>query len=440
MAGKVFISYRRAGNPKDALLVFNHLKEKLGHPHVFMDVRGIRPGDDFVEVLEQQLADCTVLLALIGPDWLQVKDAQGLRRLDDEDDFVRVEIRTALNKAGMRVVPVLLDGAPMPRKADLPEDLQRLTRRQGLPVNAADPHAFDSATGRLLEVLLETLALQTHTPQTSAKPPVSPPPAPKHALPSWVHRADKDDIGRWFEFKLKDAVHSMGWIEAGSFWMGSPEAEKERYDDELRHRVTLSQGFWMADTACTQALWQAVMGDNPSNFTGDAQLPVESVSWNDIQQRFLPAANRLLPGLNLRLPTEAEWEYACRAGSERPFHFGSQVAPAQANYDGNYPYAGGTKGEYRQKTLPVKSFLPNDWGLYQMHGNVWEWCADGYGPYGAGEVRDPKGVDTAASRVLRGGSWGSVARYLRAADRSHLVPDVRGYGVGFRVCRSSPIE
>ena len=115
MAGKIFISYRRSGSPKDALLVYKHLSAEFGPAAVFMDVNGIRPGDDFVEVLEQQLADCNVLLALIGPDWLHAKNEHGGRKLDDEDDFVRVEICTALQR-GMRVVPILLDGAPMPRK------------------------------------------------------------------------------------------------------------------------------------------------------------------------------------------------------------------------------------------------------------------------------------------------------------------------------------
>ena len=178
-----------------------------------------------------------------------------------------------------------------------------------------------------------------------------------------------------------------------------------------------------------QALWQAVMGSNPSMFQSPDR-PVEQVSWNDIQERFLPAAERLLPGLNLRLPTEAEWEYACRAGTQ-------QISPAQANYDGNYPYAGGAKGEYRQKTLPVKRFQPNPFGLYQMHGNVWEWCADAYAPYPAGDAHDPTGPATAPTRVLRGGSWGGNARVLRAADRHHDDPYHRNVNFGFRVCSSS---
>ncbi len=442
MVGRVFISYRRAGNPKDALLIYRHLVDQLGAAAVFMDTKGIRPGDDFVEVLERQLKGCRVLLALIGPDWLQARDDHGRRRLEDEDDFVRVEIRTALQTEGLRVVPVLLDGVPMPRKHDLPDDLHRLTRRQGLPVNAADPHAFDHAMERLVEVLRE--ALDAQLVPADKPPPVTDAPAPVPARahksrPAWIHEEGTDDIGRWLSFRVKDALQHLRWIEPGSFWMGSPEYEKERVDDEQRHRVTLSQGFWMADTACTQALWQAVLGDNPSHFQGDPERPVEQVSWHDIRQRFLPAVNRQLPGLDLRLPTEAEWEFACRGASQTPFSFGHQITPELANFDGNFPYAGGAKGLFREKTLPVKALAANRWGLYQMHGNVWEWCYDGYGPYGPEDVRDPRGIETAASRVLRGGSWCGSAGRLRAAYRYHYVP-VFGGSFGFRVCRSSPIE
>ncbi|MER2603391.1 MAG: formylglycine-generating enzyme family protein, partial [Candidatus Competibacter phosphatis] len=173
------------------------------------------------------------------------------------------------------------------------------------------------------------------------------------------------------------ATQRLRWIEPGSFLMGSPEDEPERSSDEgPRHWVTLSRGFWLADSACTQALWQAVMGSNPSAFKENAQRPVEQVSWNDVQG-FLRRLEALLPGCRADLPTEAEWEYACRAGAETPFSFGEQITPEQVNYNGEHPYAGGKKGLYRQQTVPVKSLPPNAWGLYEMHGNVDEWCADG---------------------------------------------------------------
>jgi hypothetical protein len=179
--------------------------------------------------------------------------------------------------------------------------------------------------------------------------------------------------------------------------------------------VRLSRGFWLADTVCTQALWQAVTGANPSHFKDDARNPVESVSWDDVQA-FLSELNRRVPGLQARLPSEAEWEYACRAGTTTPFSFGDNITPEQVNYDGNQPYAGGEKGLYRQKTVPAGSLPANPWGLYEMHGNVWEWCADWYGDYPNTPQVDPTGPQTGGSRVLRGGSWNSF-RQVRALCR-----------------------
>ena len=190
-----------------------------------------------------------------------------------------------------------------------------------------------------------------------------------------------DRFGLWASFEIRasqeTATQRLRWIEPGSFLMGSPEDEPEREEREGPvHQVTLSRGFWLADTACTQALWQAVMGTNPSSFTGDPERPVEQVSWEDVQE-FLGKLEALLPGYAAALPTEVEWEYACRAGSRTPFSFGEQISPKEVNYDGNYPYAGGEKGEYRETTVAVRSLPPNAWGLYEMHGNVDEWCADG---------------------------------------------------------------
>lgn len=214
--------------------------------------------------------------------------------------------------------------------------------------------------------------------------------------------------------------------------MGSPESEAERGSNEVQHPVTLTQGFWLTDTACTQALWQAVMNDNPSHFTGDPGLPVESVSWLDVQQ-FIERLNALFPDLQAKLPSEAQWEYACRAGTQTPFSFGGNVTPNQVNYHGNYPYADGGEGLYRGGTAPVKSLPPNPWGVYEMHGNVWEWCADWYGDYLHEAVIDPVGPDQGGLRVVRGGAWASDARHTRSAYRDEYWPDRRSSGLGFRL-------
>jgi sulfatase modifying factor 1 len=250
---------------------------------------------------------------------------------------------------------------------------------------------------------------------------------------SWASDWGKDRYGLWIAFTYKNVRQCFRWIKPGKFMMGSPGNESERDDDEILHEVTLTQGFWMANTACTQALWQAVMGENPSVFKG-ADRPLENVSWNDCRE-FIDKINGLKPGLNLRLPTEAEWEYACRAGTQTPFWFGDNITPEQVNYDGNYPYAGGKKGKYRKETAEVKSLPCNGWGLYQMHGNVWEWCSDWYGDYPGGSVIDPTGPSDGAFRVLRGGSWIYFGRNCRSADRFRFDPAFRDYDAGFRLAR-----
>uniref|UniRef100_UPI0025EF8A51 formylglycine-generating enzyme family protein n=1 Tax=uncultured Thiodictyon sp. TaxID=1846217 RepID=UPI0025EF8A51 len=254
--------------------------------------------------------------------------------------------------------------------------------------------------------------------------------------PDWAVRHGVDQAGWWAEFAVKGVVQRLRWVPPGEFLMGSPADEAERYSDEAQHPVVLSHGYWLADTACTQALWEAVLRENPSRFKG-AERPVEQVNWDDITQRFLPALNARVPGLEAVLPTEAQWECACRAGTRTPFSFGSNITTDQVNYDGNYPYAGGAKGKYREQTVEVKALPANDWGLYQMHGNVWEWCADGVGDYPAEAVVDPPGPPEGRERVLRGGSWFAPARLCRSARRIGYGPARRNAFIGLRLSRGS---
>ncbi|MGE5341986.1 MAG: formylglycine-generating enzyme family protein [Candidatus Omnitrophota bacterium] len=249
----------------------------------------------------------------------------------------------------------------------------------------------------------------------------------------WASDWGEDPMGYWMSFTYKNVRQIFRWIPPGTFMMGSPDDEPERDDDERLHEVILTHGFWLADTCCTQALWQAIMGENPSRFKGENH-PVENVSWDNCMT-FIDRINRLKDGLNLRLPTEAEWEYACRAGTTTPFSFGRNVTPEQVNYDGRYPYKGGEKGEYREETVDVKSLPCNDWGLYEMHGNVWEWCADWYGDYTTEPAIDPKGPVSGAFRVLRGGSWFDYALSVRSAMRGRFDPGVRNVSIGFRLSR-----
>ncbi|WP_374681275.1 formylglycine-generating enzyme family protein [Accumulibacter sp.] len=248
---------------------------------------------------------------------------------------------------------------------------------------------------------------------------------------------DEDQFGRSLVLSVGQARQVFRWIEAGRFLMGSPPDEPERGHSETLHEVGLSRGFWLADTACTQAFWLAVWPVNPSHFQEHADNPVENISWHDAQG-FIAELNRRLPELHARLPTEAEWEYACRAGTATPFACGEQITPAQANYHGGYPYAGGQQGPYRQKTVPAASLPANPWGLFEMHGNVWEWCADWYAEYPGERQADPVGPPYGKQRVLRGGTWSDPGRYARSANRSRIEPAYRPRSSGFRIALSQP--
>jgi formylglycine-generating enzyme required for sulfatase activity len=234
-------------------------------------------------------------------------------------------------------------------------------------------------------------------------------------------------------------------IPSGSFLMGSPEDEPERVEREgPQHDVTLGS-FFMAQTPITQAQWRAVAGwpkverdlePDPSRFKG-ANRPVEQVSWFDALE-FCRRLNQRT-GQRYGLPSEAQWEYACRAGSTTPFHFGATLMPELANYDGNYVYGNGPKGTYRQQTINVASFPANGWGLHDMHGNVWEWCADHWHEsYNFAPGDDQPWLIPAAAaderRLLRGGSWNLLPAGCRSACRGSNHPDNRDGSIGFRVC------
>ncbi len=211
-------------------------------------------------------------------------------------------------------------------------------------------------------------------------------------------------------------------IPAGKLMMGSPEAEEGRDDDEDQHEVTISKPFYMGVTAVTQAQYAAVMGENPSEFKGEAN-PVESVSWDEAVEFCKKLSEKT--GRMVRLPTEAEWEYACRAATKTAYPFGGDDADLEnyAWYDGNSDGA----------THPVGQKKPNAWDLYDMHGNVWEWCADWYEDYPDGAATDPQGPESGTDRVRRGGSWEDSPDHCRSAYRDFADPDGDDSSSGFRV-------
>jgi formylglycine-generating enzyme required for sulfatase activity len=275
--------------------------------------------------------------------------------------------------------------------------------------------------------------------------------------PPWACEWGQDRQGVFAGFKIGTARQRMRWIPHGAFTMGSPSDEPGHFGNEApAHRVTISRGFWLGDTPCTQALWQAVMGDNPSRFESPDR-PVESVSWRDVQE-FLKRSEAMAPGLGLVLPTEAQWEYACRAETETAISSGAMAILGDANAPALDPiawYAGNSGREFdlaegqdtsswpekqypdkKAGTRRVRQKLRNPWGLYDILGNVWEWCADGPRDYGVSDEIDPVGpLDGAGRRVVRGGSWGLGARLCRSACRSADVPGDRRGSIGFRCAR-----
>lgn len=228
------------------------------------------------------------------------------------------------------------------------------------------------------------------------------------------------------EIRLTNGVGmEFVYIEPGSFVMGSPSSEPGRYSNEIPHRVTLTKGYYLQTTEVTQGQWRHVMGDNPSHFSecGD-DCPVERVSWHDAQD-FIGKLNQIEGHGMLRLPTEAEWEYASRAGSGTPYADGNTL-------DEMGWYRDNSEGQ----THRVGQKKANAWGLHDMHGNVWEWCADWKGGYSSNPVADPKGPASGTDRILRGGGWLSGAKFCRSAVHSGGAPDSRLTNLGFRIAYS----
>jgi len=278
--------------------------------------------------------------------------------------------------------------------------------------------------------------------------------------PEWASAWGQDELGVWVEFTLENVSQRLRWIPAGTFRMGSPEGEPGRYDDEgPLHPVRIRQGFWLFDTPVTQALWQAVMGENPSRFPSP-ERPVERVSWDDCND-FLERINQRISGLQLLLPSEAQWEYACRAGEQGAIYTGALEIPGDGNAPALDPIAwyGGNSGvgfelengetigylsdrQYPDNpsgTHPVGQKRPNPWGLYDMLGNVWEWTADAWHGSYEGAPADGSAWDegkAGAGRVYRGGSWGGLARSCRCAYRYWDRPDFRNRLLGFRPARA----
>ncbi len=441
MSGKIFLNYRRDDSRWPTLSLYNLLAQAFPREQLFMDVEGyIRPGDDFVEVLEEQVSACEVMIVVIGPQWLAGPD--GRRRIDDPQDFVHIEIATALTRK-IRVIPVLVDGASMPGAGDLPEPLKALTRRQATRLS----HDRFNADGQgLVKALHESLGARKAPPAASGDP------------------ALRVRPGSGESFRDLDApwCPEMVVVPAGAFMMGTAPAEIEVLCKEYKewaeffkreapqHKVTIAKPFAAGRFAVTRgefAFFAKETGHDMSGgayvwsggewkkdpkkswqdpgFTQDDSHPAVCVNWHDARAYAKWLSEKT--GKDYRLLSEAEWEHACRAGTATPFWWGKSISTDQGNYNGDYTFGGGKKGEYRKKTVPVKTFQPNPWGLYQVHGNVWEWCEDCWNDSYDGAPDDGSAHTTGdgAFRALRGGSWDGFPVFLRAASRSRTTQTVR---------------
>jgi formylglycine-generating enzyme required for sulfatase activity len=437
MSGKIFLNYRRDDSRWPTLSLYNLLAQVFPREQLFMDVEGhIRPGDDFVEVLEQQVSACEVMIVVIGPQWLSLTDEGGSPRIADTRDFVHIEIATALARK-IRVIPVLVDGANMPKEGALPEPLKALTRRQAIRLS----HDRFGADGQgVVKALQEIIGGNMRD---------------DSALPARPGSGEsfRDGDARW--------VPEMVVVPAGSFMMGTADAEITALCKEYRgdakyfraegpqHKVIIAKPFAIGRFPVTRGEFAVFVKETGHSdpdevcrslgdpgFAEDDSYPVVYVSWADAKAYATWLSGKT--GKGYRLPSEAEWEYACRAATRTPFWWGSSISTDQANYDGTFILGGARKGEYRERTVPVKSFEPNPWGLYQVHGNVSEWCEDCWNEsyHGAPDDGSAWTAGDCALRLLRGGCWHNIPALLRAACRHADLPRDRVNAVGFRLDRT----
>jgi formylglycine-generating enzyme required for sulfatase activity len=419
MPGKIFINYRRADDPGFTTALYQRLEAEFGAEDLFMDVEGhIKPGDDFAVVINAQVAAAEAMLVVIGPRWAALLEA----RAGDVNDYVVVEIKAAL-KQGKRLIPVLVGGANPPRAEQLPKSIRPLARRHAVGLR---PDRFKADCQALVTALrAQLLAAETERPARSDTGIAA---AAQAAAPAAAEQGDQA------EGRIKVDARVIHGAPGGLFKPGAGKVEwfkdidigpemvvvpAERPFAIGRFALTFDE--W--DAAQAHPEWRMCAGIAPRTANdhswGRGRQPAIDVSWDDAKAYCLWLSK--VTSKSYRLPSEAEWELCSRAGTTTGFWWGDEITTDQANYNGNHPLDGGQKGEYRERTVAVDSFVPNPWGLYQVHGNVWEWCEDQY---------------DASSRVLRGGSWNGYADYLRSAGRDVSPPGARYISVGFRVART----
>jgi formylglycine-generating enzyme required for sulfatase activity len=484
----IFISYRREGGFEIAKLIQERLKAD-GY-RVFLDYEGLRSGN-FNTRLYQEIESCK--------DFIVILSENSLDRCVNQKDRFRIEIVHAL-KHEKNIIPFMLRNFSFP--SEMPAGMEELLNQQGLELSQAYSDASYERlkvylkaksikkknlvyTGIVLAVMISGYLLFTNDISKISKFSNNSPinisdsisqsdTLPNKQVDTLKPKNEEKPINP--DNKFVDFIETaenininMVAITGGTFQMGSPDSETERESDETQHTVTVSD-FYMGTTELTVlqfeafinatkyqtdaeknggsyfwtgSTWEQKAGTNwrcdaigVQRSRGDYSHPVIHVSWNDADAYCNWLSQKT--GKTYRLPTEAEWEYAARAGTITPFNMGNCLSASQANYDGDGPYSGCSKGEDRQKTLTVRSFSANAWGLFDMHGNVWEWCNDWYDAvyYSSSPRNNPPGSSTGSGRVLRGGGWSAGAGYCRVSNRYGSSPDSSSYGRGFRLVLS----
>lgn len=464
MSGRtVFISYRRSDSQWAASRLYDTLSQAFPDDKLFMDVDSIDPGQDFVSVLEEKIAECDVFLALIGASWLSETQEDGQRRIDDPEDFVRLEIAGALARSETVVIPVLLDGAEIPQEGDLPAPLKPLARRQFLRLTH---EGYRSEVARLVAGIGR---IPDKPPARQHVPPEGQPaPSPggmRNLLTAVILLAGTGIVAvagyRFMNqvadlsgrpdlsgFQECDVCPEMVVIPAGEFLMGSPEDEPNRRPQEGPQRKVQVERFAIARTELTFKAWDACVADGgcearASEATGVARerIPAMDLSWADAEA-YLAWLNTRIAGAPYRLPSEAEWEYAARAGTDTAYPWGTEPDRTHANMGREICCVGAAEGaDEWVGVAPVGQFPSNGFGLHDMAGNLSEWTADVYRDSYEGAPADGSARPAAPGRseferrVLRGGSYKDRPWQVRSAQRFSNAPDWRLGIYGFRPAR-----
>ena len=437
----VFISYRREFDAGWAGRLATDLTQAFAERRVFHDIASIEIGEDFVDAMRRSLSACAVVVVVMGPRWLGTQDEQGRRRLDDPDDYVRLELEESMKRDGLRVVPVLVGGALMPRSAELPESLRLFARRNAAEI--ADKR-WNHDVAQLVAALRKIPALaSSDAPATKAAAAIAVPaepvarrapalePVARNASPPAVPVVPPGSV-----FRDGDNFPEMVVIPAGRFMMGRLAEETGRDAELPRHSVTIAQPFALAKHAVTFDEWDAFVATDGTAYKpadkgwGRGRQPVINVSWEDAQAYAAWVSDKT--GKLYRLPSEAQWEYAARAGTTTRYPWGDAPGKNQANFSKS-----GSPWSDRQ-TAPVGGFPPNQFGLCDMIGNVWEWTQDCWNDNynGAPEDGNAWEAGNCGVRVVRGGSWSSSAGNVRVAFRFRFKPAFRDINLGFRLART----